>query len=158
MSDLESRSVDAPSPEELEQKEKQNKKLNSRTRNKVERMVSITLAEDEPEQKEQKEKKSPLPLCYDKNMKLLTDVEDFLNNNKLFSLERYKNQRELWKSEGEMMTRFEFNDLKRMVCLYNDISEDIHSIDDGVLDKRDIDNPAGKVRSLKRLFSKYNVM
>lgn len=102
-----------------------------------------------------KKKENKLPIEYSKNLDLLDTIEEFLDDNELFNINEYKNEKELWENGGLLLSRFDFKNIQGIVHLYTHIANDIADIDNGVLDKYDVAGPGQKI---SELINRYEII
>lgn len=127
-------------------------------------VISITEEEDEQVVKKQKQnnvvskpkkvKASKLPLCYDRNIKFLEEVEDLIDTEELHNVVDFTNALDYGKYRNDDVSKEEFGYFSKLVNTFNDISDDILKIDDGKITKRQVKRPASKIKSLRIVFDK----
>lgn len=96
---------------------------------------------------------SNLPLCYEKNINLLQDIEELIDTEELSDVIEFKNALDYGKYKGDVIEKKTFNDIKTLVTLFSEINEDIVAIDEGKLKKRSVKRPATKIKKVKTLYS-----
>lgn len=174
---LENRTIETKKSKQVEQLQSRTTS-GKKTQNRVEKRVEITEIPDDVEisyedeyeiqkqhgqqgQHRQHGQYGPfssnlsLPTSYARNMDLLSSVEEFIDEHDFFEFDKYKNEKQLWEDKGEFLSHFDFLNIKKMVKIFNDINYDINDIDDGIIDKHDVENPAQKISQLKKVSSKY---
>lgn len=127
-------------------------------------IISITEEEDEQVVKKQKQnnivskpkkvKASKLPLCYDRNIKFLEEVEDLIDTEELHNVVDFTNALDYGKYRNDDVSKEEFGYFNKLVNTFNDISDDILKIDDGKITKRQVKRPASKIKTLRIVFDK----
>lgn len=105
-----------------------------------------------------KVKKSPLPLVYERNMKLLEDIEDLAEREELDDIVDFSNAEDYLNAKNIDLSDDEFKNLKNMMELLFDISDDIVKIDEGKLTKRKVKRPATKIKQLRASYGKIKAI
>ena len=110
-----------------------------------------------PKKQQQKQlpKKTTLPKQYEDNMDLLTNVEQFLENNNLFDVYNHDDCDSFCNEHGFELKKSEFNNLKRLVETFDMVSNDIADIDENKITKNQVKSATSKINKIKKLYSNY---
>ena len=101
--------------------------------------------------------RTSLPPAYERAMDKLKEVDELIEREELWDILDFDTVAQYSNHRNELIDKHTFKLFKNFVSQFNAINDDINSIDEGKMTKRQVRRPAMKIKSLIKVFDNVKV-